>query len=170
MTTSSPVKSTTNAPVSASRQPFLTVFPSAPHEADSAGTGAASAVGTPRIVSAVMDPIEHRDDVRGYVTVPVLVQRWSDGYTILTFTVTTAHGDHTAYAWLNRDGELALQIKSSRNRDRYTLSSTRCECVGFTMHHHCRHLGAAYAALAIVETWQFAERQRARTARKEAMA
>jgi hypothetical protein len=122
----------------------------------------------PTILSAEMDPIMHRDDQLGYLSVPVYVQRWSDGYTILTFIVTTEQGDHTAHAWIDRNGGLALQIKSSRNKDRYTLSSTRCECVGFATHGHCRHLGASRKALAVVATWQFAQRQRARAAQREA--
>ncbi len=125
---------------------------------------AASTVGTPRIVNVAMDPIEHRDDIQGYITIPVLVQQWSDGMTILTFNVATLHGDHTAYAWLNRDGGLALQVKSSRNATPYTMSSCRCECVGFATHGHCRHMRAARAAIAIVATWKFAQRQRARAA------
>lgn len=131
--------------------PDLTGVSSAPHEAESAGTGAASPVGAPTFLLPALDIVSqgYEDFTHAGETVGLRHEIWTNGVTYLTLVLP----ETTAHVRIDCLG-MSIDIMSRTTNELYcNITAGHCECLGFQYRHRCEHQRIADRAEAIAHAW-----------------
>src|SRR6185312_16213687 len=133
-------KSTTDAPQSASKTPFLTPSTSPSHEVAVNRSAAASPVGHDDPFSyAIRSRLMVRLTFHGYQLLTLYVQHRSRTLTVLTFSLPTKHGEQTAQVWTDSERGTGIRVRSHSDANDWHEATPNggCTCWGYQKHGHC---------------------------------